>query len=249
MKSEIHSQKSAVRNQQSSIGEGLGTHDLTPGMEDYLEAVLYLQNLEGVVRVRDIARHLDVKMPSVSDAIKALKSKSLVRHEPYGHVELTESGELLARALLMRHQQLTHFLRDLLGVDSDTAETDACRIEHVVSAQTMKKLLALSECVISCKEQSCYLHNRRGAASGRMPKVEMPDDRGAGLHTLRKGQKARVLAIDPHKTLRRRLLDLGFTQGAEVEMQNRGEAFHVRVKGYVVALKPHEAELVRIKTA
>ena len=216
-------------------------------MEDYLEAILYLHNLEGVVRVRDIARHLDVKMPSASDAIKALKSKSLVRHEPYGHVELTDSGELLARAMLMRHQQLTHFLRDLLGVDSDTAETDACRIEHVVSPQTMEKLLALIECVVSCNDRNCYLHDHRRGTSARIPEVETPEARGAGLHTLKKGQKARVVAIDPHATLRRRLLDLGFTRGTEVEMRNAGETFHVRVKGYVISLKPHEAELVRVE--
>jgi DtxR family transcriptional regulator, Mn-dependent transcriptional regulator len=221
---------------------------LTPTMEDYLEAIFYLQNLAGLVRVRDIARHMEVKMPSVCDALKVLGEKKLVRHEPYAHVELTEEGELVARAMLMRHQQLSHFLRDVLRVAPDTAEADACRIEHVVSPQTMERLLAHIDTIQSCESRHCFLMKKSGKKNAPVLETKTLAEKSRPLPDLKKGQKAQVVRIDPHETLRRRLLDLGFTRGAELEMCGPGNtaAFAVRIKGYVVSVNKKEAALVQV---
>jgi DtxR family Mn-dependent transcriptional regulator len=222
---------------------------LTPNMEDYLEAIFYLKNLDPVVRVRDIARHLEVTMPSVSDAVKTLKKQGLVRHEPYGHVELTDQGEILARKLLMRHQQLTHFLRDILGVDSETAESDACRIEHVVSHESMERLLALIGAIESCTDKNCSMSARNKKNRVLIPEVTLRHSGTAGLHTLAPGGTAQVAGVSPHKTLRRRLLDMGFTHGAHVQMcegQKHGAPYDVRIKGYTISLTKKQAELVQI---
>ena len=218
-------------------------------MEDYLETIFYLHNIDGVVRVRDIAKHMDVKMPSVSDAIKVLKKKKLVQHEPYGHVELTDQGELMARALLMRHQQLTHFFRDLLGVAPDTAEADACRIEHVVSTETMERLLALVDSLQSCSDKKCFLYKKNKKTEA--PRIHKREPRTPALSTLKKGQRAHVVSVEEHEVLRRRLVDIGFTRGAEVEMRSPVSQAEkqVRVKGYVITLKPQEAKLVKVETA
>lgn len=224
---------------------------LSPNMEDYLESIFYLRNLESVVRVRDIARHLDVKMPSVSDALKVLKKQKLVHHEPYGHVELTGQGEILARSLLMRHQQLTHFLRDVLGVAPDTAEADACRIEHVVSRESMERLLALIDTIESCSEQACFLNSKKKKNAVRIPDIKLLEQETCGLHTLEHGQTGLVASVAPHKTMRRRLLDMGFTRGAEVKMcssPENGAPFDVRLKGYTLSINKKEAELVRVHT-
>lgn len=226
------------------------TISLTPNMEDYLEAIFYLRNLDQVVRVRAIAEQMKVKMPSVSDALKILQSKKLVRHEPYGHVELTAKGEDMARALLMRHQQLTHFFHDVLGVDSQTAEEDACRIEHVVSPKSMQRLLALIDTIETCDIENCFIHKNLKNLPAAASEIEKrAETRPPGLHTLEKGRKAVVVEIADRKSLRRRLLDQGFTLGAEVEMENPADAdgaLSVKVKGYRLTLKRRDAERVKI---
>ncbi len=114
--------------------------NLTSNMEDYLEAILTLQEEQKVARVRDIARQLKVKMPSVTGAVRNLAEKGLVNYERYSFVTLTEKGRKIAEEITSRHQILYDFLTRVLLVDMEIAELDACRIEHAVSPQTMTKL-------------------------------------------------------------------------------------------------------------
>ncbi len=116
------------------------THNLTSNMEDYLKAIMTLQEEQKVARVRDIARQLKVKMPSVTGAVRNLAEKGLVNYERYSFVTLTEKGRKIAGEIISRHQILYEFLTRVLLVDMEIAELDACRIEHVVSPQTMAKL-------------------------------------------------------------------------------------------------------------
>jgi DtxR family Mn-dependent transcriptional regulator len=119
--------------------------ELSPQMEDYLEAI-YEQCLEdGFARIKDIAARLDVTNPSVVGAIKRLKQKKLVSQERYGYVRLTPAGKELAERLLHRHEVLSNFLEKVLGLDQDTASRDACRIEHAVSPETVERLRAAAE--------------------------------------------------------------------------------------------------------
>ncbi len=114
-------------------------------MEDYLEAVALLKRSEDVVRVSRIARLLKVKNPSVHAAIEILSAKGLVRHEKYGCVELTASGEKAARGILRRHDALLKFITSILGVDAETARRDACGMEHAVSSETLERLTKFIE--------------------------------------------------------------------------------------------------------
>lgn len=116
------------------------TQNLTSNMEDYLEAILTLQEEQKVARVRDIARQLKVKMPSVTGAVRNLAEKGLVNYERYSFVTLTEEGRKIAEEITSRHLIIYDFLARVLLVDMEIAELDACRIEHAVSPQTMTKL-------------------------------------------------------------------------------------------------------------
>ena len=119
------------------------TAGLSQSAQDYLEAMLVLGQTGRVVRISDVAAHLDVRLPSVVAMVKGLVAKGLVKHERYGLVELTEAGRAEARAVLARHKAIYRFLNGFLGVNEATAETDACRIEHVLSPDTVKRLLKL----------------------------------------------------------------------------------------------------------
>lgn len=117
---------------------------ISSSLEDYLE-IIYRLTLEGkTARVRDIARLKKVAMSSVTSALKKLGRKGLVSYEAREIVSLSEKGENLARLLSDRHQFLNLFLREILGVDPKTAARDACMMEHVLSAETMEKLLTFS---------------------------------------------------------------------------------------------------------
>ena len=119
--------------------------ELSQSAQDYLEAVYETGRNREVVRVSEIADRLDVKMPSVVTALRRLAHRGLVRHERYGHVALTETGAAEARRVSERHHAIVHFLVDVLGVDARTAETDACQMEHAVSARTMRRMVRFLE--------------------------------------------------------------------------------------------------------
>ena len=113
--------------------------------EDYLEAVLALEQEHGTVRLTDVALRLGVTKPSVSRAMKILQADGFIHQENYGPIELTAKGRLKASQVYTRHKTLTTFLGEVLGLDAETAETDACRMEHILSAETMERLSAFVE--------------------------------------------------------------------------------------------------------
>ncbi|MEG2857440.1 MAG: metal-dependent transcriptional regulator [Clostridia bacterium] len=113
---------------------------LSASSQDYIEAILELTRESTRIRSVDIAEQLSVSRASVSRALGVLKSAGLIEQERYGDIALTELGELEARAVRERHTALRTFLVDMLGVPSDIAERDACRMEHCVSAETLQRL-------------------------------------------------------------------------------------------------------------
>lgn len=115
---------------------------LTSNMEDYLEAIAFCANQEGIARVSDIRDMLGVKTPSVTGAMKALAEEGFVLHEPYGGIKLTAKGRRTAEEVKKRHAIFKRFLEQVLKVNPKTAEDDACKMEHAVSKETMEKLHA-----------------------------------------------------------------------------------------------------------
>jgi len=122
----------------------------TASMEDYLEAVAMLQENDKVVRVSQISRKLGVKMPSVTSALKKLSEQRLVEHERYGHIKLTPEGDKVARDVLRRHEALTRFFVQALSIDRQTAEEDACKIEHVISPLSLERVIKFIEFIEAC---------------------------------------------------------------------------------------------------
>ena len=108
---------------------------LTSSMEDYLEAVLVLQQQNGYVRCVDVAELLDVKKPSVSRAVKELSKKKCLIKKDDGTLSLTEQDQQIYE----KHQFFTKRLVEA-GVPQDIAAQDACKLEHVISEISFKKL-------------------------------------------------------------------------------------------------------------
>ena len=117
---------------------------MTQSLEDYIESVYVLSMEKKSACVRDVAKMLDVKMPSVVKAIHELKKMELVTQEPYGQIDLTVKGKRVARMVLGRHKLLRAFL-EKLGVSKKVADKDACMMEHILSAETLDKIKTFTE--------------------------------------------------------------------------------------------------------
>ena len=106
--------------------------------EDYIETIYLLKKKKGLVRSIDVANELNFSRPSVSRAVGLLKDDGLLVVEDDGELVLTELGLKKAKSVYEKHTNLTKFLMLTAGVSEEIAETDACRIEHIISPETFR---------------------------------------------------------------------------------------------------------------
>ena len=134
---------------------------LSKSMEDYLETVLILSRMNGEARISDIAEQLNISKPSVTEAIDKLSEEGYVNKEKYRPVSLTAEGKKLAEQVFCKHNILKQFLINVVGVEPEVAEDDACKIEHVVSDDTMERIYAIldKEDFLNQINHSCQHYN------------------------------------------------------------------------------------------
>lgn len=107
--------------------------------ENYLEAILMLQQQKGSVRSIDVAHFTGFSKPSISRAVGLLRDNGYVSIDDNGLLYLTDSGREIAETIYERHTLLTELLVNI-GVTPEVAAQDACRLEHVISAETFDKI-------------------------------------------------------------------------------------------------------------
>ena len=107
--------------------------------EDYLETILLLQKKLGMVRSVDVARHMEVSKPSVCHAVATLRDGGFLTMDEDHFLHLTDVGREVAEKIFERH---CFFTEQLIteGVDTKTAEADACRIEHIISDESFDRM-------------------------------------------------------------------------------------------------------------
>ena len=123
-------------------------HALTSAGEDYLEAIYRIMGdhpEESSVRSVDVSEQLGVSKASVNKALSTLKEGGFVEQTRYGRVELTRSGRTYAAEVWRRHRMLRAFLATELGVEQETANEEACLMEHALSRDTSDKLMKYLE--------------------------------------------------------------------------------------------------------
>lgn len=172
---------------------------LTASQENYLEHIYRLAEA-GPVRVRDLARSLGVRLPSVSRAVTGLAKAGLVEHESYGAIELTPEGRAIGREIVRRDEALTTLLVAVLGMELEEADPLVHQIEHVVSEELMLRLEALSDAALASPdfmrrldaavETARASHREREAANER---AQRPTERigRSALHAGRRHEKLR----------------------------------------------------------
>jgi len=115
-------------------------------VEDYLEAIYKVQHIKGYARTTDIKKLLGHSAASVTEMFQKLDRDGFVNYEKYGGVTLTSEGLQIAILVTTRHKILTNFL-EILGIPTDVAQEDACKIEHSVHQETMERLTRFVEFV------------------------------------------------------------------------------------------------------
>lgn len=115
-------------------------NDLTHSAAHHLLAIRELRENRGYARVTDVARHLNITTGSASTNLKSLKSKGLVTEDENKFLALSTQGEELARSVVDHKNLFYHFLTDVLEVSEQQAEIDACKTEHLISAETAHRL-------------------------------------------------------------------------------------------------------------
>ena len=108
---------------------------------DYLETVYLLSLEKDTVGVSQVAAERDVTIPTARSAIERLRKSGFVKQERYGKILLTEKGRMRAESVYRTHTVIFRFLHEVLGVDEETADAEACEMEHGLSEDTRARLV------------------------------------------------------------------------------------------------------------
>jgi len=130
---------------------------LTTKEEDYLETIYRLACESDTVGISDVANARGVTLPTVISAVSRLKDNGLVSQRHYGKIFLSDLGQEMARDIYRTHSALKLFLTDVLLLPSKESEKEACKLEHAVSDETIKRLVIFMEAFHKCtkREELC----------------------------------------------------------------------------------------------
>ena len=232
---------------------------ISPSLEDYLESIFVIKQKKQTVRVKDLARHLKVKAPSVVEVLRKLKEKNLIVHEYYGYIELTQEGINKAKALYERHIMLKKFLHQILGIDEEIAEEDACRIEHYLSKETLERIVKFINFIETCPQgvpewlNNFYYfvkHKKRPPECKAKFLGENSQNKTVKLRDLKVGTEAKIVKITDTGVLKSKLLGLGFVKGEIVKIEKvapLGSPIDVLIKNTHISLRKEEAEKVIVE--
>ncbi len=236
---------------------------LTESLEDYLEIMYRLLQTQRVVRVRDIAREKDVKTSSVISALRRLDKEGLVEYKAREYVDLTQEGRNLAFRIYQRHNFLKRFLVDFLQVDPETAEKDACSMEHAISITTLERIASMSEFLSYCPEVETgvidkfrdrwlnHLNTHECHCDKRVEGECHKHEGGEGicrLASLKSGDGGVIARIVADETMRTPLIQRGVLPGASLHVMdvNRSGEMTVRVAGETMQFEKRQAESILV---
>ncbi|MDD3808830.1 MAG: metal-dependent transcriptional regulator [Erysipelotrichaceae bacterium] len=114
--------------------------EMSIAMQNYLELIYETNLKKQKIRVSLLAEQLNVSKPSVNNALNVLKENGYLNYERYGDITLTPLGEKTAKQICNKHHVLARMFEEVFGLDSEIANEDACRIEHVISQQAIEAI-------------------------------------------------------------------------------------------------------------
>ncbi len=114
--------------------------NLSASLEDYLEVICNLLETSDCVKAVEISRKLNISRASVSEALNKLAEKGLILYEGHKGITITPQGLERAKDVISKHNTLTSFFENVLRLDKEESENNACKIEHVISEEFFTRL-------------------------------------------------------------------------------------------------------------
>lgn len=128
---------------------------ISKSLEEYLKTMYVLKKQNGRVRITDVAEKMNCTKASVNKAVHNLKSNGLLTYETYGTIELTESGEDLAKKILEAYDIVFLFLKDVLNLKEEQAKAEAENIKSVIQDETINQLAKYIHKVLDLADLDC----------------------------------------------------------------------------------------------
>ena len=231
---------------------------ISESLEDYLKIIFQLERERRVARVKDIAARKGVRMASVTGALRRMSKEGLVHYGAREFVELSDEGAELARKILQRDEFLRRFLTATLVVDTETAEKDACALEHHLSSDTLSRLVALHQFMHTyghSEHLSRFLDDGVSVPCEECPNAEKAKEPSAReplpglkkLSLLEPGTSGSVAWLEGDATHRLDLVEKGILPRVKVTMESHHDgAVRVRIKGSPVSLSEDQAQHIQI---
>lgn len=234
---------------------------LTQALEDYLLTIYQFAQTQGFVRVKDIMHARQVKAGSVSPAMRRLSELGLVEYVQREYIKLTPEGEMQARRIFSRHELLSRFFREILRMDEESSEFEACAMEHSLSETAMDRLVTFFEFLNVCPHSFLTYWQRYQTCRGAHPLdadcAVCREHETAGepccrprnsLCSALPGERVSILKIEGSPELRRSLLDRGLLPESQVEVDHfAADGVVVRVDGFPCKLTQTECEAILIQ--
>jgi len=174
------------------------TQTITTTLEDYLEAIAWLVGDKGVARVRDISAALSVHKSTVTATLRSLAEKGFVHYSAYEAATLTPEGRKIAEDVIRRHEIVREFFIEVLALDREMADANACRIEHVMDAEVLDRLASFARFVKECPSarqqclkqfQAAFQENKEAALRHDATQEDAPASDESSCCTSRKPRK------------------------------------------------------------
>ena len=124
---------------------------ITKGLEDYIEFIYNKISNKENVKAIDIAKHFEISRSSVSEALIRLADMNLIIYEGRNGIQITQEGEKTAEKIIKKHKILFEFFNNILGIEDEISNENACKIEHVIDDDVIKKIFLFTS---FCKESN-----------------------------------------------------------------------------------------------
>jgi len=218
------------------------TTEVSPTIEEYLEAIYKLQERNGSAKTNELAKQLKVALGTITNTIESMEKQNLVVHQPYKGVKLTAKGRKTALDVVRRHRLSERLLTDVLRLEWSKAHDAACKLEHAFADKELSGPLekALGH------PKTCPHGNPIPSVSGKLA-----EEKSELLTNLSQGNSGVIIKItDERQDMLQYLATLGLVPGASVSIEEKAPfngPIIVKVMGASYALGKSVASVIWVK--
>ena len=222
--------------------------NISSSLEDYLEAIADLIDANGHAHSKELADRLQVKMPSVTNALQALAARDLIEYRSHQPVVLTAAGAQAAAIIRKRHLCLSRFFEEVLELPHDEADATACKVEHDIDENVLRKLVALTD-ILTVDTEAAGIRKKLSQIFAEMPDEVSPQELVA-LNDLQNEQSGVIAHVSSSLKGSKKFADMGLVPGAKITLEGRaplGDLLRIRLLDSVISLRGSDAAFILLK--